>query len=42
MLRSQGDAAAAGKLRTELEMEARKHGYRRIIALLDAPPSTRL
>jgi tetratricopeptide (TPR) repeat protein len=42
MLRSQGDAAAAGKLRTELDMEARKHGYRRIVTLLNAPPSTRL
>jgi tetratricopeptide (TPR) repeat protein len=42
MLRSQGDAAAAAKLRTDLEVEARKHGFRRIIALLDAPPHTRL
>jgi tetratricopeptide (TPR) repeat protein len=42
MLRSQGDAAAAAKLRTDLEVEARKHGFRRIIALLDAPPHSRL
>jgi tetratricopeptide (TPR) repeat protein len=42
MLRSQGDTAAAAKLRTDLEVEARKHGFRRIIALLDAPPHTRL
>jgi Tfp pilus assembly protein PilF/TolB-like protein len=42
ILRSQGDAAAAARLRTDLEEEARKHGFRRIIALLDAPPRTRL
>src|ERR1022692_4359335 len=42
ILRSQGDAAAAARLRTELKEEAHKHGFRRIIALLDTPPRTRL
>jgi len=42
ILRSQGDAAAAAGLRAELEGEAHKHGFRRIIALLDAPSRTRL
>lgn len=42
ILRSQGDAAAAARLRTELEEQAHKHGFRRIITLLDAPPRTRL
>ncbi len=42
ILRSQADAAAAAKLATALEEEARKHGSRRIIALLDAPPRPRL
>jgi tetratricopeptide (TPR) repeat protein len=41
ILRSQGDGAAAARLRTDLEVEARKHGFRRIIALLGAPPRTR-
>jgi hypothetical protein len=40
ILRSQGEPAAASRLRAELAEEADKHGFRRIIALLDEPPRT--